>query len=462
MRMKTPLLVWILGLAFVISTNVRLGAQTDARKEKILKSLQDYQDFSAMGASGSTFIDAATINSFKNLFELDANLFWDLFRKESQRINYLLTVDEYVDSVQRVFAGRKPVISYGKHSLEINSNGKTAVAYLRKTLNIPDSHDSGAYKMNKTILNLRLLFNILNDTVLIQNITEDTRLTRIRSLNVEGCYNFMSKISGSFLGNPVSAINPGIVAGYTFSDQSGYHVGVNIDVRLNRKTLDGLVVNLGLIYSKTDFTVNVDNYAGTYRQSFDPGENPFEVSVYDRSPSIGEKIALTGFSVPVTAKWFMTHRLYLQAGPQFSVLSGTSKAGYTLSHTGGGKIILLNESALPANEQTWFYLDEQHEMDDAQYGFFRNREFSFSSSANMTTLNVAAVFGIGFEARFKKIVISFEPWLNLGITALTGKSGNTEYKLYPQANYNSFLLTCESPRLNSFGLKLIIGKMFYR
>ena len=461
--MKKSIVFWLPGLFFLVFSTIRLGAQTKADTfGKIEKFLQDYQDFSALGRSGSPYIDEATISSFKNLFEMDANLFWDLFKTESQRINYLLTVEEYTDSVQRVYAGKKPVISYGKHHIAINASGKTAIAYLHKTNNVPGKKDSRDFKLNKTGLNLRLLFNIREDTILIQNITEDTRLTRIRNLSIEGCYNFVSKISGSLFENPVSAINPELTSGYTIGNQTGFNIGVNMDFRINRKTLDGLLINVGLLYSRTDATVNINNYVNSYRQSFDPDTNPFEISVFDRTPGIREKISLMGFSIPVTLKWYVLHRFYLKAGPQFSLFSGTSQVTYTLSHTGGGKCLLINENSLPANEQKWFYLDEQHEMADAQYGFFRNREFAGSSTISLTTLNVAAVFAIGIEARFKKIVIGIEPWLTLGLTNLTGTSGVEDYKLYPETVYSSFLQTFRSQKLNTVGLKLIIGKMFTR
>jgi hypothetical protein len=461
--MKMRMFVGLFGLAVLIFTSSRTDAQSgDGTLEKIEKSLQDYQDFSALGRSGSAFIDATTISSFKNLFELDANLFWDLFQSESHRVNYLLTVDEYVDSVQHFYAGRKPVISFGKHTIELNANGTTAVAFLRKTLNMPATGDSLAFKLKKTVLNLRILFNIRNDTVLIQNITEDTRLTRIRSLGAEGCYYFANKISGGFLVDPVSSVYPGPPGGYEIGHLSGYHAGINIDIRLNRKNLNGFLVSVGLLWSSTRMTVNITGYAGTYRQSFDPGENSFEASVFDRAPSVTEQITLSGLSIPVTAKWYVTRRIYLEAGPRFSILSGTSQVSYDLSHTGGGRYILLREASLPPDEQTWFYLDEQHEMDDAQYGFFRSREFSYSSSISLATLQVSAGLGIGFEARLGKMLIGIEPWLNLGITTLTGTSGEAGYVLYPESAYNSFLLTCSSPRLNSAGIKLIIGKMFYR
>ena len=457
------MIFWLLGLVFLALSNIRLCAQSNAGTfEKIEKSLQEYQNFSSLGRSGSSFIDEATIISFKNLFEMDANLFWDLFKTEPQRISYLLTVEEYVDSVQQVYTGRKPVISFGKHRVEINANGKTAVAYLHKTNHVPDKKDTVTYKLNKTGLNIRILFNIRKDTVLIQNITEDTRLTRIRSLSVEGCYNFLTKISGSFFANPVSAITPELASDYTIGNQSGYFVGVNMDFRINRKTPYGLLINVALLYSWTDATVNIHNYADTYRQSFDPGANPFESSVFDRTPAIREKITLCGFSVPVTLKWYMMHRLYLKFGPQISLLSGTSDVSYSLSHTGGGKYILLNEVTLPENEKKWFYLDEHHEMDDALYGFFRNREFTRSSSINLATVNVAAVFAIGIEARVKKIVIGIEPSLTIGLTNFSGKSGDADYTLYPETAFSSFLQTYNTLRINSLGLKLIIGRMFNR
>ena len=458
-----PLKFRFAGLFFLVFLAVAAKSQTGASIQgKFERTLQDYQDFSALGRSGSAFIDETTIASFKNLFEMDANYFWDLYPAEVQRIPHLLTIEEYVDRVQRVFGGRKPLISYGKHHLVLNSSGRTAIAYMRKSVYVQNKRDTTALKLNKTRLNLRLLLNVRKDTVLIQNITEDTRLARIRSLGVAGCWYFAGKISGGFFSNPVTGVNPEKIAGYSIGNQTGYQVGLNMDIRVNRKSVDGLLINVGLFYSRTGLTTRIDNYVHTSRQVFDPGANPFEITVFDRSSEVVEKTVLTGISVPVTVKWFIMHRLYLKAGPMFSLVSGISRAACTLSHTGGGKVMLVNELSLPETERKWFYLDETHEMDDARYGFFRSREIVPSASEQAASINVALVFAVGFEARIGNFTAGIEPVLNLGLTQLTQRPGMADYNLDPAGTYCGFLQTFRSLRINSIGITLNIGNLFSR
>ncbi len=446
----------------LVYMNVQILAQTDPRNRAIEKALQDYQDYSALGRSGSTFIDETTIASFRNLFEMDANLFWDLFRTRQGRSPYLLTLDEYIDSIQLQYSGKKPVITYGKHRHSLNDRTNTALAYMRKTIYLPEVNDPGRFRLNKTCMNLRILFNIRHDTALIQNITEDTRLARVRSLNFEGCYSYYNKIGGSLFAEPVTSVNPGFSSGYSLTSGPGYCIGVSVDLRINRKKADGILVSAGLLYTADNYKARISDYVLSSRQVIDPEVNPFEISVFDRSPQIIEEIKISGISIPVALKWYPVHRVYLKAGLQVSFFSATSRANYTLSHTGGGKCILLNESSLPENEKKWFYLDELHEMDEAQYGFFRNREFSTFSSVTLATAGLSAIFAAGVEARVKNLLIGIEPCVTLGLTGLTGKPGKGDYPLCPETESKSFLQTLRVSKLNSLGVKLIIGNIFSR
>ena len=430
--------------------------------EKIRRCLQDYQDFSALGRSGSAFVDETTINSFKNLFEMDANLFWDLFTPGSRRIGYLLTLEEYIDSVQRIYAGRKPVIFYGKHRIDLNASGRTAVVYLHKTRYSEGKEDLKTSQRNKTGLNLRIVMNIKKDSALIQNITEDTRLTRVRSLNVEGCFYPVIKVSDYLFTVSRSAADPKITSEASLENQMGYHAGMNADIRINRKSVDGLLINVGLTWFRTEMTATLHNYLYASRQAFDPGPNSFELTVSDRSSRVRERIILNGLLLPVAVKWYWTHRIYLKAGPQFSLLSGTSYVNCQWSHTGGGKVVLLNALPQQNNFEPWFYLDENHELDDARYGFFRNRDNISSLPVTMVALNVSFVFSAGVEARIGKAVIGIEPSLTLGLTNLTSRSAVKDYRLYPEKALHSFLETYRATRLNMVGIKLVIGKMFSR
>jgi len=430
--------------------------------EKIVKAVGDYQDYSSLGRFGNAYVDETTITYFKNLFEPDANLFWDLYKPGSARIIFLLTVDEYVDSILKVYRGRKPIVDYGNFHIDIKASGKTAIVYLHKNNYLPGKHDSGTYRLKKTGVNLRILFNIKNDSVYIQNITEDTRFTRIRGFYFEGSCKLFSTVSGPIFSSPLSSVIPRKVSEYSFRNQTAFGLGVNFDLRLTRKKRDGFLISTGILYSDFTIDVQIRGYSNYARKILDSGTHQFELSVFDRSNYISENIKMSGFSIPVMVKWYFTHSMYLKTGSVFSMLKGVSRVHYFLSHTGGGRCILLDGNILPGNEGKWFYLDENHELNASQFGFFSNREFSFSTSLNLEKIQLSAEFSIGIEARVKTFLLAVEPWLSFGLTDLTMNSRDMNYILYPETEYHCFLETCRSIRLNAAGIKFLIGKIFNR
>lgn len=430
--------------------------------EKVVKAVGDYQDYSSLGRLGNVYVDEATTTSFKNLFEPDANLFWDLYKPGSSRNIFLLTVDEYVDSILKVYRGRKPVIDYSNCHIELKANGKTAIVYLHKNNYLPGKHDSGTYRLKKTGINLRILFNVRNNSVYIQNITEDARFTRIRGFYLEGSFMLISQVTGPLFSNTVSSTVPIKTSDYSFSCQTTNRFGVNIDLRLTRKKWAGFLITTGILYSAITMDVKIRGYTNYERKILDPSTHPFELSIFDRSNEISENIRLYGFSIPVMAKWYLTHSFYLKAGSMFSMLKSVSRVHYFLSHTGGGRCVLLDRNSLPGNERVWFYIDENHELNTNQYGFFSKREFSFSTSLNINKIQLSAEFSVGIEKRIKPFLIAVEPWVSLGLTDLVMNSRDMKYKLYPETEYHCFLGTCSSIRLNAAGIKLLIGKIFNR
>ena len=487
--MKKILFLGLFGLFFLIIPKTQILAQSDSKiLKKVEKCIQDYEDNSSLGNPGSTFIDSATIGSFNDLFESNANHYWDLYKSNNSITNYLLPVDEYVDSVNAVYNGTKPVISFGKYNIKINSDGKTALVYLVKINSLPDEKSIHKQKFIRHITTLRMLLNIHPDVVLIQNVSRDTRLTRIRSIYLEWGYPFLTNISTDFFQPRVSNIDPSVTNDYSIGAISGYSLGLNTDIRMDRQKAEGILFNVGFLFTKTNFNININDYIYSYRQTFDPGYYAFECTVFDRAPSISEKIALSSFSLPLMVKWYISKKssgkqtlhnqdiasrenkksnqpirlkYYLKAGPQFSLLYGSAKVDYDLSHTGGGWFIYEREKNLPDPEKTWFYLDEKNERFDGP-DFFAPNKFSYSSSIKLNKLQVSGFLAVGIEAKFNKILIALEPWLNIGITSISGKQGKMVYPLYPTGEFTSFIQTYNSPRINAFGLNIIIGKIFTR
>jgi hypothetical protein len=487
--MKNRLNAGVFLMALLVLPGMQLKAQTDGTTlKKVEKCIRDYQDHSSLGNPGSTFIDSATISAFRDLFELNANLYWDLYKTEASRTNYLLSVDDYVDSVNMIYNGLKPIISYGRYDIRLSPDGQTAIVYLVKINSLPVEKMVKKQKFSRTITMLRMLVNVHNDGVLIQNISMDTRLTRIRSCYVAWGYPFVTSISNNIFGQPVSNIDPGVTSDYSMGHISGYSLGISTDLRFDRQSADGILLNVALFYTKTSFDINISNYVYSYRQTFDPGDKAFECTVFDRANAISEKISFNSISMPVTIKWYLSKKTsgiqpgrqqnfssqgtkgsnqslrlkyYVRGGPQLSLVSGTTEVAYDLSHSGGGLFIYEGQKNLPGGDKIWFYLDKNNERVDGP-NFFAQKTFRYSTSLSLHKVFLSAVIAFGIEAKFNKILIGLEPWLNIGITSISSQNDYTAYQLYPTAGYTSFLQTYRSPKINSFGLNVVIGKIFNR
>lgn len=453
-----------------------LHAQDELQNlEKIEKCIRDYQDLSTLGNPGSPYVDTATINAFRELFELNATLYWDLYLSKTPKPGYLPQVDAYADSAIRLYNNMKPNVFYGKRHIIPGAGGKTAVVYLVKINHLPDENPEKKTRGSSNIMTLKLLLNIYSDNALIQNISRDTRLARIRSLSVQAGYSFITSLSGDLFGKPVSAVVPGVTSDYSTGKPYGYTIGLLADIRLNRQHPDGLLLSTGLLYSGTGFDISVTNYENAYRQTFGCSSQPeynCEGTVVDRAPSVSEKITINSVSIPVTLKWYLPgknsgHRpdrssgprlkYYLRAGPQISLLSGTTRVGYYLSHSAEGKFFYVSQANLPDSARTWFYLDDQDAIN-----IFSNKNYNYAASVRLNKLCVSALAAFGIEAKINSITIGLEPWLNIGITPVTCRPGRTGYNLYPAGDFTSFLETYKTIRITSFGVNVFIGNLFSR
>ncbi len=457
--MKKIFFAALAGMLFLILPALRLHAQTDAQiQKKVEKCAQDYMQLSALGSAGSVYIDETTVAAFRDLFELDANCFWDLPKTDKQRLPYLLTVEEYISKIRNDYKELKPVVTYLRPTVEVFPGGKSAIAFIRKTNHISASGDSVKHKAVDRGVNLQILYRITKDTIRIQNITEDTRLTRVRSIGLEVCLNLVSSLSGAFFAAPVSAVSPETSTGYTVESHMGFTAGANVDIRLSRKELNGWVVNVACVYSHANLSTTVNNYMSSYNATFNQC-NPFSYTANDRSPVVQEEIALDGISLPVTIKRYFNRSLYVKAGPEFSFMTGTSSAAYALSHTGSGRFQVI------ADPTQWFTAggtSGEPEVTASQYGFYTDQQTSANPTVKTSSLCFSVVVAAGFETRIKKMVLNIEPWLALGLNSTLVDSGSKSYVLNPSTEANSFVQTFKSPRLNTIGIKVILGKMFYR
>ena len=140
-------------------------------------------------------------------------------------------------------------------------------------------------------------------------------------------------------------------------------------------------------------------------------------------------------------------------------MTGTSSAAYALSHTGSGRFQVI------ADPTQWFTAggtSGEPEVTASQYGFYTDQQTSANPTVKTSSLCFSVVVAAGFETRIKKMVLNIEPWLALGLNSTLVDSGSKSYVLNPSTEANSFVQTFKSPRLNTIGIKVILGKMFYR
>ncbi|MFZ4523201.1 MAG: hypothetical protein ACOYNC_15935 [Bacteroidales bacterium] len=481
--MKKNVFLILLVVTGVLSSFTRGYAQkTSGSIAAVEKCLRDYQDLSSLGNPNSVYIDSATIGAFRDLFELNANHCWDLDKRKNTHTSaiVLIPVNEYVDSVTAGYKGFKPLVSFGKRDVRINPDGKSATVYLVKFNAISNEESTQKQKFTRNISKLRILVNIHDDEALIQNVSLDTRYTRIRSISLEGGYSFMNRVTGNFLGHPESAIDPAVTAGYSVKNAGGYHAGINADIRLVKQKADGLVLNAGLLYSVTNFDLTIHNYANTYRQAFTSCEKPYECTVVDQAPVVQEKMSLTGISIPVTVKWYVPKKsavkygknkndltkslkkskqpvrlnFYLKGGFQATLVSGNTTTYYILTEKSKGKFVYL-EPGNQADSTSWFYLDDAHAIT-----VFADKMFDYSATLKLKKVYVSAILAIGIEAKFNNITIGIEPWLNVGITSISGRDGNPVYNLHSPGQFDGFINTLNAPKVNSLGMSVVIGKLF--
>jgi hypothetical protein len=128
---------------------------------------------------------------------------------------------------------------------------------------------------------------------------------------------------------------------------------------------------------------------------------------------------------------------------------------YQLSHTAGGKFIYTNPDSLGR----WFYLDEQHELSN-EPEYYKNKNYNYSSSVSTNPFFLSLSFGLGLEIEIDKWFIGIEPWLDLGATNISKSTNASEFKLYPDGQITSFIQSFNSPKLNTFGIKIIAGRLF--
>jgi hypothetical protein len=286
------------------------------------------------------------------------------------------------------------------------------------------------------------------------------------------------------MAKPISSLYPDVIQEIKFGNANGFLAGISADLKIIKSDPGRLMINTGLQFMKNEIPLNIHYYHFSYRQSYNEClPTAYECSIFDRSSLISENLTLYNLSLPILLKYYcfrsakknsqfakienmselqktkgtnpVFFNFYIKTGIKLSFLYAKSSMNYQLSHTAGGKFIYTNPDSLGR----WFYLDEQHELSN-EPEYYKNKNYNYSSSVSTNPFFLSLSFGLGLEIEIDKWFIGIEPWLDLGATNISKSTNASEFKLYPDGQITSFIQSFNSPKLNTFGIKIIAGRLF--
>jgi hypothetical protein len=428
-------------------------------KKKIAEEcVKKYEISMTLGKGGTNEMNPETMKEFKSLFELGANVYWDLYIVDTLKYK-ILSVDEYLDNAFTQYGGQKPLVSFPSKKpvikMDKSQNSATVFALKYNQVSLPDKK---GLETNK--IRLRMKLNLYEDKALIANIMKDTRHTITRSISANLGYIVWGNLNQKIV-NPSSSQADSISGSYSVTSTPLFVAGLGLEFRLNRDKFDGIILETCLNYSQGKYDVAVNDYEYSYRQIIDEAsDNPFECSVFDRSKQIIESIDYFSFTLPLAVKYYPEKLswLYIKGGPLFSFNSWNMEAVYDFSHTGGGNVVNLTSGKD-------FNVSVNDEF-NVNYGFFKSESQDLSVDPGFSNFTVSFMLGTGFEKKWSHFSLGLEPVLIIGPNGIQVTDTAEEYLIYPgpenpDYSYQSFLKSLELPSVNISGMLMLKLNYFF-
>ena len=421
--------------------------------QKAEKCVQDYMDFSRLGPGYSRDISGEIIDQFYSLFERDAFLYWDLYKSLNDNLPPPLPIREYVDLAVKMYAPKQPLLDYPRVKINILNGGKSAVAYLKKTHQILDGDDKPVVK---NTIKLQLSINLDNENPLIQNIAEDKRKPFVRSISVGGNFIVWSNVFHLMTTYPVVGTGPHETF-RKFNLSSGMHFqrGGMFEMRLNRRVGEGLLFATGIFYSETHLRAVMSEYTNSIPDKLEQhSDQAISLTTFERSPRVQEDIAITKIEIPLVFKSYLKDWVYLKCGTALGYVKGISGVNYAVSRTGGGLVTNLSS-------QNQVYLDIDHELDQVQFGYYRNKEYHFYKENFLNKMVLSIQIAAGFEKQFNYFCFGVEPNIAFGVNPVSTRSSPGSYQLTNVGDFHSVIELLKKPAYQfSFGFRLLISYVF--
>lgn len=448
--MRKPAVIMIL---FILICRVAEAQTIDPVMQKAGNLIQDYMLFSRLGPGYSRNMTPDITEQFKALFERDAFLYWDLYLSASDSLHPPMPAADYADLARRVYHNKQPILEYPVVKIGTSEDGKYAIVLLKKINRVLDHDDHLLYKNR---MKLRIHINMAGERPLIQNIFEDRHSTFVRSISAGISYTAWSNMLSSLTVNPQPAVGSHeqfrelkITAGCSLQG------GVLAELRFNKESGHGLIFTTGLFFSRLPLSSSMKDYSKSYPDTLDKrSPNPLTCTTFERSAEVNEKITITKIEIPLLFKTYINDWTYIKSGTSLGFVSGTTRVNYVLSRTGGGLVTDLTTLGQ-------VYLDEDHELDQSQHGYYRNNSYTYSKEKFLNKFLVSFQFAAGFEKRLGDFSFGLEPYLTFGMNPFSQRSFPGNYQLDSREGFNSILESMHLPAFEfAFGIRLLAGYLF--
>ncbi|MCX6304025.1 MAG: hypothetical protein NT040_03565 [Bacteroidetes bacterium] len=448
MKNHTLILIFFCSNYFVCEAQ-----KSDATWQTVDKFVQDYMHFSRLGPGYSRKISQEIIDQYGALFEKDAFLYWDLYKSASDSLQPPLLLSEYVNLARKLYEPNQPLLDYPGMKITVQTDGKHAVVYLKKTNQIMDAADKSMYR-NK--IKLRIDVNLNREKPLIQNIAEDKRLPFFSSIILSFNYIAFSNVVAALAGNPVILTGPGEqYKELTITAGTSFQAGALLEMRVNRDTREGLLFSAGIIYSRVPLSSTMQGYSNRFPDTLDVNTgNPFACTTSERSPGVTEEMVVRKVELPLLLKAYLNNWFFLKGGIAVGYVTVTDDVNYELTRAGGGLVTFLNT-------HNQYYLDEDHQLEQKKYGYYRNKNFHFPKEAFLDKMTLSIQLAAGFEKKINDFSFGLEPNISFGMNPLVTRSMPDNYRLGTVSTFHSVFESVRMPAFEfSFGIRLLVSYLF--
>ncbi len=405
--------------------------QRDALSRRTENFLADYFQFSRLGPGYSRNMSPEAIDQFNALFADSATVCWDLFTYRSDSLQVRLTPAAYCVLAASAYRNRQPVLEYPPRRIRIRGNATRATVYLEKINLLMDGDDR---PLGKNRVDLRMEIGLNREPPQILGITSEKRPQPLRSaalgLNVVA----WSAAQRSITHAPAVHIGAGeSYAALALPSRILYQWSALAELGPLGEGQHAPRFVTGLTWAYTPVWSVMSLYQKQYPDTITGASGQrYACTTFERAPEVSETVEFSRFEIPLQLKSYIIEGLYVKAGTVIGIITGRDAVRYQLSRTGGGTV-----ENLQTHETV--YLDRDHELDQPEFGYYRDRMYNFETTGFVRTFYIQISVACGFERRFGRLGLGFEPNLTSGMNPYTFKQISHSYPLGSQEGFRSIL-----------------------